>query len=373
MASITATTTSTGERRYRVRYRDPGGKTREKWFRRRVDADRFAATTEADMVRGQWIDPALSRVTLADWAEEWLAGKSHRKPKTFAGYESLLRVHVLPTFGQRELRQIRTNSVKQWLGQLQETGLSASRIRQAFQVLNSCMEAAVEDDRIAKNPARAARGSVPSPENREMLYLTHEQVQSLAAALPGQWRTLTLTLAYSGIRWGEAAALRRRHCLLLENKLHIMESLSEVGGKLHFGPPKSNKPRWVVIPGFLTEMLAKHLHGQPDGSADAFVFTSATGMPLRHSNFYSRVWRPAVKNAGLPAKLRIHDLRHSAAAFMIDEGAHLELVRQQLGHSSITVTQKYAHLYPSATEDLAARLDDRYRRIQEQGVGLVWG
>lgn len=373
MASITTTTTKTGDRRYRVRYRDPSGSTREKWFQRKVDADRFAATTEADIVRGQWLDPALSRMTLDTWATEWLTGKSHRKPKTFAGYESLLRVHVLPAFGEQELRQVRTNAVKQWLSQLQNSGLSASRVRQAYQVLNSCLEAAVEDDRIAKNPARAARGDLPSLENREMLFLTHEQVQALTGAVPEEWRTLILTLAYSGIRWGEAAALRRSRCLLLENKLHIKESLSEVGGVLHLGPPKSNKPRWVSIPGFLTELIAKHLYRQPDGNADPMAFTSPTGLPLRHSNFYSRIWKPAVREADLPTGLRIHDLRHTAAAFMIDEGAHLELVRQQLGHSSITVTQKYAHLYPSATDDLAARLDDRYRQLQQQPVGLVWG
>ena len=156
-------------------------------------------------------------------------------------------------------------------------------------------------------------------------------------------------------------------------RLHIKESLSEVGGTLHLGPPKSNKPRWVSIPAFLTELIAKHLYRQPDGTVEALAFTSTTGQPLRHSNFYSRIWRPAIRDAGLPPGLRIHDLRHTAAAFMIDEGAHLELVRQQLGHSSITVTQKYAHLYPSATEDLAARLDDRYRQVQQQPVGLVWG
>jgi site-specific recombinase XerD len=120
-------------------------------------------------------------------------------------------------------------------------------------------------------------------------------------------------------------------------------------------------------------LITKHLYRQPDGTVEAPAFTSTTGQPLRHSNFYSRTWKPAVHEAGLPTGLRIHDLRHTAAAFLIDEGAHLELVRQQLGHSSISVTQKYAHLYPSATEDLAARLDDRYRQLQQQPVGLVWG
>lgn len=87
------------------------------------------------------------------------------------------------------------------------------------------------------------------------------------------------------------------------------------------------------------------------------MFTSPQGGPLRHSNFYSRVWRPAVSRAGLPEGLRIHDLRHTAAAFMINEGANIELVRQQLGHSSIAVTNKHAHLYPRQSVQLADRLN----------------
>ncbi len=175
------------------------------------------------------------------------------------------------------------------------------------------------------------------------------------------------------IRWSEGAGLRRGRCQLLQNKLHIAESLAEVGGDLHFGSPKSNKSRRVNIPRFLVEMLAEHLYRETEDDPDALVFTSPNDSPLRHSNFYSRVWRPAVLKADVPDNLRIHDLRHTAAAFMISEGADLLLVGQQLGHSSVTVTQRYAHLYPSAGEDLAARLDSRYRRSKEPGVGLARG
>jgi integrase len=112
---------------------------------------------------------------------------------------------------------------------------------------------------------------------------------------------------------------------------------------------------------------------ETDDDPTALVFTSPNGNPLRHSNFYSRVWRPAVLEADVPIGLRIHDLRHTAAAFMISEGADLLLVGRQLGHSSVTVTQRYAHLYPGAGEDLAARLDSRYQRAQEESVGFAWG
>ena len=120
-------------------------------------------------------------------------------------------------------------------------------------------------------------------------------------------------------------------------------------------------------------MLAEHLYRQRNDSAGGLVFTSTNGQPLRHSNFYSRVWRPAINHTDIPDGLRIHDLRHTAASFMIAEGAHMELVRQQLGHSSVTVTEKYAHLYPSAGEDLASRLDARYEETAKSHVGLAWG
>ena len=70
MASVTKTTTSTGETRYRVRYRNPGGKDREKWFGRKVDADKFARNIETDKDRDEFIDPRSGRITVADWVEE---------------------------------------------------------------------------------------------------------------------------------------------------------------------------------------------------------------------------------------------------------------------------------------------------------------
>jgi integrase len=204
-----------------------------------------------------------------------------------------------------------------------------------------------------------------------MLFLTHEEVERLAGLIDEPWRTLIFTLAYTGIRWGEAAALRRNRCHILKAKLHIAESLSELGGALHFGEPKSRKSnRWVDMPRFVADMLGVHIGTQVDDKSDALVFTSPQGGPLRHSNFYTRIWRPAIKASGLAEGLRIHDLRHTAASFMIHEGAHLELVRKQLGHSSVTVTQRYAHLFPSQGEDLAVRLDARRREARDRAVGF---
>ena len=89
------------------------------------------------------------------------------------------------------------------------------------------------------------------------------------------------------------------------------------------------------------------------------MFTAAQGGPLRHSNFYKRVWRPAKEVAGVPEGLRIHDLRHTCAALLIAQGASPKAIQAHLGHSSIQVTfDRYGHLFPEDLEDLADRLDE---------------
>ena len=107
----------------------------------------------------------------------------------------------------------------------------------------------------------------------EKRFLTHEQVAALADAC-GPQRLLVLVLACTGLRWGEATALRVRRVDLLRGRLRIEEAVTEVNGKLVFGTPKTHATRTVVVPRFLLDDLAEHLAGK---SAEAFVFASAAG------------------------------------------------------------------------------------------------
>jgi integrase len=100
-----------------------------------------------------------------------------------------------------------------------------------------------------------------------------------------------------------------------------------------------------------------NLAGRPR-DPDGFVFTAPRGGPLRHNNFYQRIFCPALARAGLPAQVRFHDLRHTCAALLIAQGAHPKAIQAHLGHSSIQVTMdRYGHLFPDALEQLADRLD----------------
>ncbi|MGH8924014.1 MAG: tyrosine-type recombinase/integrase [Acidimicrobiia bacterium] len=356
-----------GRRRpWQVRYRDPSGKERAKSFPRKADAERFAVTIEADKLRGEWTDPRLSKTTIAEWSDRWLRTKSHLKPKTLAGYESNLRAHVLPAFGSHELRHVDRMAVEEWVADLQGRGLGASGVRQARQVLNSMMQLAVETGYLVVNPAAGVK-TRRQPET-EMLFLTAEEVERLASVIREPYSTLVHLLAYGGLRWGEAAALRRKRCHLLRSRLEVAESLSEARGQLHFGPTKTYRTRTVVIPAFLRDLLAEHLAREVDDDPDALVFTSPNGQPLRNSNFRRQVWYRAVAEAGLPGGLRVHDLRHTCAALLIAQGAHPKAVQAHLGHSSISVTMdRYGHLFPSDMEALAMALDEvRHQALVEQ-------
>jgi integrase len=196
-----------------------------------------------------------------------------------------------------------------------------------------------------------------------MRFLTAQQVHNLAEAIPDPYSTLVYVLGLGGLRWGEMAALRRSRCDLLRSRLNIVESLADVNGKLYFGPTKTYGSRSIALPPFLRDRLAEHLHGETAGgrTPDALVFTAPDGSPLRNSAFHKRFWTPAVRAAGLEA-LRPHDLRHTAAALLIAQGAHPKAIQSHLGHSSITVTlDRYGHLFPDDQNRLADGLEKTYR------------
>jgi integrase len=192
-----------------------------------------------------------------------------------------------------------------------------------------------------------------------MLFLQPPEIMHLADAITPAYRTLVLCAAYTGLRAGEMGALRVGHLDLLHGSVDVRESLADVNGKLVFGPTKTYSQRTVRLQRFLCEALVDLVATR---RRDDLVFTGPTGAALRHNLFYARHFKPAVLRAGLPPALRFHDLRHTAAALLIAEGAHPKAIMERLGHSSIEVTlDRYGHLFPGLDESLADKLDATYR------------
>jgi integrase len=341
---------------YQVRYRDPNGRARAKSFRRKVDASRFARSVETDKARGDWLDPKLARITFGQYVDEWRPTIANLKPTTRAGYESLLSVHILPALGDTPLGKITPKDVRAFVGTI-ESRLSPARVRQAYRLLSMILKSSVESGYLSKSPCVGIK--LPKGMKREMLFLEAGEVERLAKAVGPQHETLVYVLAYCGLRWGEAIALRRGRCNILKRSIEIRESASDVNGTLHFGTTKTYESRSVPLPVFLAEKLARHIESVPN-DPQALVFTSG-GKPLRGSNWRTRVWLPALERAGLEPR-RIHDLRHTCAALLISQGHSPKSIQAHLGHSSISVTMDtYGHIFPEEREKIAAGLERAYR------------
>lgn len=217
-------------RRWQVRYRDPAGTERARNFRRRIDAERFLVTIEADKVRGSWTDPRLARTTVEEWLPTWQASRVHLRRSTRAGADSLLRNHVLPHFACRQLGSMTPTDIQAFVAHLEERGLAPSTIRQAYLLVAGLFSSAVDSDLIARSPCRGIK--LPPKTRTEMRFLTAAEVLEVADAIAEPYRALVLTAAYTGCRFGELAGLRVHRLDLLRRTLTVAEALSDVQGQV---------------------------------------------------------------------------------------------------------------------------------------------
>ena len=349
--------------RWEASYRDPAGKEKAKYFPTRSAADRFLASTKADMQRGDYVDRALGRTPLRQWADEWMATTSHLRLKTRSGYSSDLRTHVLPKFGDTAVGAIRQADVKRFVAELVDSGAAPGTVRNARKTLRLVMATAQAGGAIRTNPCDGVR--VPASPKQDMAFLTPKQIEALAVAIGPQFELLIRFAAYTGLRAGEICALRSGRVDLERGRVTVAESATEVAGHgIVFTEPKTYQRRSVTLPGFLLDDLRGRLSEDPK----AFVFPGRDGEVLRHKGWYRYWFKPAVTAAGLPSHVRFHDLRHTCASLCIALGAHPKAIQERLGHSSITVTlDRYGHLFPKLDEALTNRLDELGRTAARTG------
>ncbi|WAH99285.1 tyrosine-type recombinase/integrase [Arthrobacter sp. MMS18-M83] len=241
----------------------------------------------------------------------------------------------------------------------------ATLVIRAYGVLAAILDEAVSDRRMLSNPARGI--SRPRNVKKPHVYLSHEQVHALAAA--SKYPGLVLALAYCGIRWGEATALRVRHMDMLRRLLMIEENAVQVGSVIEVGTPKNHKKRTVPFPRFLGEYLARACEGK---GRDDLVFPGPDGHHLRLARVHedNMSWfGSAVKRTGIP-RITPHDLRHSAASFAVSAGANVKVVQKMLGHSSAAMTlDVYADLFDGDQDSVSDALD---HAVSLASVGKMW-
>lgn len=341
--------------RWQVRYYTTDGRRHNAptTFTTKADANAYLDDMQVDIRRGKWIDPALGQQPAGPWLEKYVTSLSHLKPKTKLSYESLLRCWILPTFERTPIGSIRPSSVRNWVADMSKRGLSASRVRQSYNIFTAAMKAAVLDGLIPSHPCVGVK--LPRLPQGSLRYLTASQVHQLCQSMPSPFDLFVDILAFGGLRFGEAAALRRS-CCSQRNVLHVRESLAEVNGALIFGAPKDHQIRTVDIPSSLSQAIATYMSSHVAPYPDALLFTAPEGGPLQYSNFMDRIWRPAIINAKLDATP--HLLRHTCASLLLDAGASVRDLQAHLGHADPQITLKtYSALIEGRSADLARHLD----------------
>jgi integrase len=348
-----------------ARWYTDDGRRHSRMFPTRTEAKRYLDRVSADRQRGDYIAPEDAARLFRDVAADWLAAKVKR-PKTLAGYESLLRNHLLPFFGTLPVGAIRTSHVRRWLAEMQRAGKAPGTVRNAYRVLTPILNRAVEDGCIRANPCGPIRliDDLPRSRPRRMLFLNAEEVTQLADACPEPWGTLVQFAPQTGMRAGEIAALRMQHVNLLRREVEVVESISEVKGQLHFVPPKTGEERKVVLSESLTKVLRDYIVRCPAKGPRDFLFSSPEdpATPIRHNAwFYLKVFKPAVHRARLNPALRFHDLRHTAASLLIAANVPPKVIQEHLGHASFAITMdRYGHLYPDTADAVREAMESAF-------------
>ncbi len=337
--------------RWRARYKDATGKEHARRFPTKIAAQRWLDGVTTQQGSGTYTDPKGGRISVASWAARWLDAQSQLKPTTRARYASIVRVHLVPRFGTVRLSDLSHADVSAWVSGLLAAGMAPSTVRQTHRVLSLIVGYAVKDGRLTRNVAEGV--NLPRAGKPPKRFLSMAEVLDLAEA-SGPGRVVILTLALTGLRFGELVALRVGRVDLMRRRIDVAESASEVAGTLHFGPPKTHQRRSVPVPRSLVDDLAALAAGK--GGED-LLFTAPEGGPLRLMNFRRRVFDPAARAAGL-AGLTPHELRHTAASLAVSAGANVKAVQRLLGHASAAMTlDVYSGLFDDELDALADRLD----------------
>ena len=350
-----------------VRYRTEGGRTskqREQSFGDDLrEAEDFLLKVEHDKKARVFIDPKAGNVTFRAEAEMWLQHHLGAR-NTLDGYRSVLRWHVYPAIGERQIRAIRREDIKGIIATMTRKGLSASRACQAHLVISAVFNEAVRNKKLVESPcvgislpaiARAADFTLPDD----------DQLYALAAGLPADWAATVWLMYGCGLRIGEALAVRTSCRINKGTTLRIREQVNPTAQLRPLKFRVQGQFRDIPLPRYVTEAMDKHIasHGTtPDG----YLFQGR-----RHKHVTRRTYQEdfarAAAEAGLPQEFIPHALRHCYASVALAHGIPITEVSRWLGHKSIEVThQTYGHLVPASWDRARTALDEARRASKEQ-------
>jgi integrase len=384
-------------KRYRARYIGPDGTEKSMSFpdgQKRL-AEKWLAQIEADMSRGQYIDPAAGRITFGQYTEKWLAAQT-TDVTTRTSVAVQLRRHAIPYLGPRPLGSFQPGHIRDWLSQLESAVPASSYRRVIFSSVFAVLSAAVDDGHLPRNPCQARSVRPPAGGKGRVVPWTADRVFSVRAALPKRYQAMVDLGAGCGLRQGEIFGLPADEIGFDSGWLHIAYQVKNANGHLVFGPPKRNKERDVPLPTRLGRVLKEHMEEfppaevtlpwlRPDGPqvTKPLLFTRLGGDgAVRRTDFNVRIWKPALVAAGVipvpqpgarhqsAREHGMHALRHFYASVLLDAGENIKTLSHYLGHTDPGFTLRvYTHLMQSSDSRTRKAVDSLYERIGSASDG----
>lgn len=342
--------------RYRARYVVEGvtysAKTetgKPKTFDTQGDAEEFLAGVRTDIARKEWKAPATVAVaaagaaaeealTFRQFAERWMTTHVLARD-TRDDYESMLKVRIHPTFGERPLKEITPDEVEAWYAAANPN--QTTRRAAAYSFLKSIFETAVDRELILRNPCRIKGGSVKT-RKREPFFASKDQVVALRAVMPPRYRAAIDLGAWGSLRIGEVIGLQRADVDLDAGTVTVVRSVGRVKGGLEIKAPKTKKSQrtFPAPPGVLAR-LREHLAAHVAPGDDAWLFPAAGDItrPVL-PDVLREAFQDARARVKLP-RLTFHGLRGSGATWYINNGASTREVQERLGHTTAAMALRY--------------------------------
>ena len=350
--------------KWRVIYRY----TNYKGERKQTQKRGFATKREAQAWEREVMLKSESKLdmTFASFFEIYEADKKKRvKENTWESKSHIIRTKILPYFGERKIAEIEPKDVIAWQNELLaykgENGevYSPTYLKTIHSQLSAIFNHAVRYYHLPSNPAQRA-GTMGSEEHKEMLFWTKEEYLKFADVMmdkPVSYYAFEM-LYWTGIRCGELLALTPKDFNFERQELTINKSYQRLNGRDVITTPKTKKSnRTIKMPKFLCEEMQEYIGMLYEIGEDERLFQ------ITKSYLHHEMDRGA-KAAGVK-RIRIHDLRHSAISLLIEMGFSALAIAERVGHESIDITYRYAHLFPTKQTEMADKLNGRRRSMDK--------
>ena len=344
-----------------------GSKRKTVYGKTRTEVAEKLTRAMADRDRGLVFEG--DREALEAYLERWLDDvvRDTVKENMLENYTYLARRHIIPEIGHTRLRDLKPEQVRRLYRKKLDSGLSNRTVQLIHTTLRKALQQALSDGILPRNVCDAVKA--PRRVRKEMRPLRPEQARTFLEVAKGDRLHALYVLAITtGLREGELLGLHWADVNLEGGKLQVLWQLTRTKRGLSFTAPKRGRTRVVRLTDTAVANLKTHKTAQNEERLKAgslwqdhdLVFTSTIGTPVDVGNLTYRSFRPLLKRAGLP-RIRIHDLRHTAATLMLGTGVHPKIVQEMLGHSTITQTMDtYSHVLPDMQDQAVSAIESAH-------------